>query len=105
MMVTNLDRSVDFYTDVLGFKIVQRYGNHYAQIAGPGIIIGLHPTAGALKPDDNISLGFLITDIEQALHMLTNFSLLYVERNERGGSFIHFNDPDGYALYFIKQNF
>ncbi|MBK9985229.1 MAG: VOC family protein [Saprospiraceae bacterium] len=44
IMVRNMDQSIAFYTDVLGFKIIRRYGNHYAQIEAPGIIIGLHPS-------------------------------------------------------------
>lgn len=102
LMVSDLDKSTRFYADVLGFKIIQRYGNHYAQISAPGIVIGLHPARTAIRTNENISLGFSITDFEQAIPALNAFSISYVERNEQGGNFIHFNDPDGYPLYFIK---
>jgi hypothetical protein len=31
------------------------------------------------------------------------FNINVTERKEEGGQFLHFNDPDGTALYFIKS--
>ncbi len=43
--VKDLDQSILFYQSI-GFEIKNRWGNHYAQLAVPGISIGLHPTTG-----------------------------------------------------------
>ena len=52
--VSNMDAAVRFYTENLGLKLTNRFGNHWATIeAGPsywttdevgaGLVIGLHP--------------------------------------------------------------
>ncbi len=48
VFVTDMDRSVRFYTEQLGLKLLQRYQNHFATIdAGHGLTIGLHPASAA----------------------------------------------------------
>ena len=49
-----------------------------------------------------MSIGFTVYDFIKAKNSLTEMKVKYEERNERGGNFIHFNDPDGTPLYFIN---
>jgi catechol 2,3-dioxygenase-like lactoylglutathione lyase family enzyme len=49
VMVKNMDKSIDFYTS-LGLELKQRWNNHYAQVAAPGVIIGLHPAKETNNP-------------------------------------------------------
>jgi len=42
--VANMDHSVRFYTEVLGLKLTNRFGDHWATVkAGNTLVIGLHP--------------------------------------------------------------
>ena len=41
--VKDIDKSISFYQSI-GLKIKNRWGNHYAQLSAPGVVIGLHPT-------------------------------------------------------------
>ena len=42
--VSNMDTAIRFYTDVLGLKLTNRFGNHWATVqAGTTLVIGLHP--------------------------------------------------------------
>ena len=102
IMVKDMDRSVSFYQS-LGFELKNRWGNHYAQLTAPGIFIGLHPASdGNLAGGSGIlSIGFTTDDFEQAKSLLHALSVLVTERQEEGGQFLHFEDPDGTALYFI----
>jgi len=100
--IADMDRAIDFYTNVLGFKVLNRYGNHYAQVSGPGVVIGLHPSAAKANASENISIGFTVDDFENARAGLDGSKVLYEERKEMGGSFIHFKDPDGTPIYFIN---
>ncbi len=44
--VSDMDRAVEFYTEVLGLRLESRYGNEWASVdAGKGMTIGLHPAA------------------------------------------------------------
>ncbi len=100
--VNDLGKSVQFY-QTLGFELIQRWGDHYAQVKASGIILGLHPRKGN-TPDttDNISIGFTSDDFESEKQMLTDAGIDFEIRQEAGGSFLHFTDPDGTSLYFIK---
>ena len=66
-------------------------------------MIGLHP-AEAIQPSGSgsLSIGFTAENIDEAKLMLQNLSINSNERNEEGGQFLHFTDPDKTELYFIK---
>jgi len=101
IMVKDMDKSVSFYQS-LGFDIKQRWGNHYAQLTAPGITIGIHPTNQILSNSSNVSIGFTTDNFEETKDQLSSLAIPTQSREEEGGKFIHFADPDGTALYFIK---
>ena len=102
IMVKDMDRSVDFYQSI-GFEIKNRWGNHYAQVEAPGMVIGLHPAGdSSAGSPGNVSLGFTTGDFEGAKSLLEKLPVNIFLRNEEGGRFIHFNEPDGTPLYFIE---
>ncbi len=44
IFVGDMDAAVRFYTEALGLKLLERYGNHWASIdGGHGLTIGLIP--------------------------------------------------------------
>lgn len=46
LFISNMDQSVQFYTQVLGLKLTNRFGDHWATVdAGKGLTIGLHPAS------------------------------------------------------------
>lgn len=102
IMVKDMDKSVSFYQSI-GFAIKNRWGNHYAQLTAPGITIGLHPTDQSFKDSGNISIGFTIDNFEETKQQLSSLAIHTQTREEEGGRFIHFADPDGTMLYFIKS--
>lgn len=101
--VKDIERSIAFYESI-GFQIKTRYGNHYAQVTAPGVIIGLHPASdnNLHGTSGNLSIGFSTDNFADAKSLLASLSLQVNERSEEGGQFLHFNDPDGTSLYFIK---
>ncbi len=103
IMVKDMDKSISFYNSI-GLQLKNRWGNYYAQLSGPGITIGLHP-AGDIdhaSGSGNTSIGFTIDNFDEARTSLEKLSIKSSSRNEEGGQFIHFSDPDGTAIYFIK---
>jgi len=50
-----------------------------------------------------VSIGFTSDNIEDTRSSLEKLSIAVTERSEEGGQFLHFADPDGTALYFIKS--
>lgn len=102
--VNDLDRSISFYRSI-GLTEKERWGNHYAQLTAPGIVIGLHPSSGMnLKGNSgNVSIGFTTDNFDDTHAELQKLSIMAEKREEEGGRFLHFNDPDGTALYFIES--
>lgn len=103
IMVSNMDHSIAFYTS-LGFTLAKRWGDHYVQITAPDITIGLHPNANNphFGNSGNVSIGLRTDNFQEAELQLKTLNIKYHKREEEGGLFLHFNDPDGTALYVIQ---
>ena len=103
--VKDIEKSISFYESI-GFTLKNRWSNHYAQLVAPGIVIGLHTTkkSNAQGNSGNISIGFTTEDFENTKATLNHLGIVTIERKEEGGDFLHFNDPDGTALYFVQPN-
>ena len=74
------------------------------QLTAPGVVIGLHPSSNVNLTGNsgNVSIGFTTDNIGDAKAGLQKLSIKTTDREEEGGQFLHFTDPDGTALYFIK---
>ena len=51
VFVSNMDNAVRFYTETLGLRLTNRFGDHWATVdAGKGLSIGLHPASAKYPP-------------------------------------------------------
>ncbi len=109
--VSNMDRAVQFYTEVLGLRLAYRFGNHWAAVElGKGLTIGLHPgspeePAGG-RAGMAIGLELSGVSIHDAVRQLEAKGVAFEEPVNEGksGSFIGFTDPDGNPLYLAQLN-
>lgn len=106
VFVSNMDRAVQFYTEVLGLKLTNRFGDHWATIeAGKGLTIGLHP-AGPKYPAPGTKGGIMLgmeidSPIEKVVATLGKRGVQFKESvvKAEAGNFIHLEDPDGNEIY------
>jgi predicted enzyme related to lactoylglutathione lyase len=106
VIVSNMDRAVHFYTEVLGLKLTNRFGDYWATVdAGKGLTIGLHPASPQYPPagtKGGMMLGMEIDEpIERAIARLAEKGVRMsgpVIRAE-SGAFVSFEDPDGNSIY------
>jgi len=109
--VSDMDRAVSFYVNVLGLKLGQRFGNHWAEIkAGENLVIGLHPKSVKAPPPGTsgaISIGLTIDEpIDQVVQRLggkgVSFRGPVVRDAEAGIALAFFGDQDGNDLYLCQ---
>src|SRR4029077_11651294 len=101
VFVSNMDNSVRFYVEVLGLKLTNRFGDHWATVeAGRGLTIGLHPaspTYPAPGTKGAMMLGLEIDEpIAGVVQRLTERGVqLGPVIRDISGTFTHLEDPDG----------
>jgi len=110
LVVANLERSLDFYTQMLGFEIDFRYEDFYAGIIRDGCSIHLklgNPTieerASKLE-NEHLDLVFAVEDIDGLFEAVKSRSAIIVQplREMPYGREFYIADPDGYLLGFME---
>jgi len=107
VFVSDMDRAIRFYTETLGLKLTNRFGNNWATVeAGKGLTIGLHPASQKYPPPGTkgaIMLGMEVDEpIERVVARLSEKGVVMqgsIVRDEAGGNFAHLEDPDGNEIY------
>ena len=107
IVVTDMDRAVKFYTDILGLKLMQRFGNHWASVAAGQLAIGLHPATGQNPAgrDGSTTIGLMVEGkIDDAVSTLRQRGVKFrgAVAEDDGGRFVYFEDPDGNSMYIIE---
>jgi catechol 2,3-dioxygenase-like lactoylglutathione lyase family enzyme len=102
IMVNDMDKAVSFYESI-GLTVKQRWDHDYAMMSAPGITIGLHPAEETNTNSGTVSIGFMIDKTEDAKTLLDKNKIAYSSHDDgKSGSYIHFKDPYGTVLYFVK---
>lgn len=102
VMITDMDRAVAFYTEILGFHLKNRFGNHWADIEAPGLSIGLHPTGRNIQRSDNLQIGLKVADLDRAVSELQNKGVTFHINSEEAAALAFFKDPDNNTLYLVQ---
>ena len=110
--VSNMDNAVRFYTEVLGLKLTNRFGDHWATVqAGTTLVIGLHPwsakfprpgTRGGVQLGLHLSAGASLETLATRLRqhgVVVSDVIASIEAN-----YIQFEDPDGNPIYIGDRN-
>jgi predicted enzyme related to lactoylglutathione lyase len=108
VFITNMDAAISFYTGVLGMKLIENYGDAWATLQAGDFTIGLHPKSDKAPPpgtSGSIQIGLMMDDIQSGRERLAASSAKHVAEIEGGdgGSFLHFQDPDGNDLYLWQM--
>jgi catechol 2,3-dioxygenase-like lactoylglutathione lyase family enzyme len=103
-MVGNTERSVRFYTESLGLKLKNRYGDDFATVEAPGTIITLHPISKNEprqgNSENSISIGFSVDSLEKTMAELESKGVRFSKvTDDTQVRMVFFTDPEGYPLY------
>jgi len=104
--VSDLDRSIAFYRDQVGFDLDHRTTNEHMDVAqltprgsGCSIVVGTLPSQQEMAPGSLKGLQLVVADAQAAREQLTDrgveCSEITVLDERDGGTFFGFGDPDG----------
>ncbi len=97
--VTDMEKSIPFYRDVLGFHLTSR--DYVARFDLDGVLFELvpNPPNSVLPGTGNARLSLGVTDIWQAARELNARGIATTPvKEEPGGLLSYFKDPDGNEL-------
>ena len=112
LIVADIQRSIAFYTQKLGFTVDFRYEDFYAGIVREGFSIhlklgkpSLEESKGRINNED-LAIVFSVDDIDGCYEELSNKSVAFVQtlREMPYGREFYITDPDGYLLAFLDNN-
>lgn len=107
IFVSDMDKAIDFYTNVLGMELRMRAENHWAEVqAGSTLVIGLHPAspnAEAPGTPGAIQIGLTVTiPLEELQQRLDGHGVKFQGEivDDGPGRFANIRDLDGNRIYF-----
>lgn len=102
--VSDMDRAIAFYREVLELELDHRSGEEWSQLHAGSIQLGLHGAgSGPVRPGG--TLAFTVADLDAAKAKLTARGVAI--GHEGGGEglgprFVEFSDPDGNVLALFE---
>jgi predicted enzyme related to lactoylglutathione lyase len=107
VVVQDMQRSVDFYTNVVGLKPVMMQPN-WSQFDAGEVQIGLHPEGEEVKvrPTSGCTFGFYVESMEKTIAGLKSkgANIAIHPRKEEFGIWALITDPDGYGIQIIEAS-
>jgi catechol 2,3-dioxygenase-like lactoylglutathione lyase family enzyme len=106
IIVSDMQRSIDFYTKELGLPLKTRYGDEFAVVEAPGVTIGLHPAKeGGAKPG-SLSIGLGVDDVAASRQQLVERGVTFNGDivSDPPMRFAFLRDPDGVEVYLAEQS-
>jgi len=115
MRVSNLDETVQFYTNVLGLEVVQRKtsprGSQLAFLKVPNsdelIELTSFPPSGPVNvQEDLVHLAFQVENLDDTIATLTGKGVAITDgptMTASGSRFIFIDAPDGYEIELIER--
>jgi len=108
--VSNLEKSVSFYNEVIGLPIKQKRAN-WVELAKEGATVILHPAAKPINTgtsiDNGIVIGLVVGDIESAVQELKSKKVqIYRDIvSQKAGKNCIVLDPDKYMVSLFEPSF
>ena len=103
--VKNVDRSREFYTETLGFKLLYDFSPRYLAVVTPNKLqIGFHPREKGVSPSRNknktVGIEFEVENVDSWYQRLRKLGVKFTDKpkNAWGEREARFRDPDGYRL-------
>ena len=110
-LVTDIERSIEFYTKKLSFDLEFRYQDFYAGITKDGSSIHLKSGKPSLeerkskRENDDLDIVFSVDGVEDLYEEFVNKSVEIIQPlcDRPYGREFYIADPDGYIIAFLQE--
>ena len=107
LQVTDIARSIEFYTTKLGFELDFRYEDFYSGITKDGYSIHLKsgkPSIDQRKSQEDLDLIFSVDEIKELYEEMVSRSVNIIQplRDMPYGQEFYMADPDGNIIAFLE---
>jgi predicted enzyme related to lactoylglutathione lyase len=109
VFVSNMDAAVTFYSETLGLKLTNRFGDFWATVQAGDLTIGLHPLSASYPAPGTpgaIVVGLELDEpIQSAVARLADKGVRMTGPviEDTAGKFIDLADPDGNRIYLWEM--
>jgi predicted enzyme related to lactoylglutathione lyase len=103
--VSDLERAVAFYENILGLSKKYHFAENYAGFDCGGVEIGLFPDGSQAARENAPCVNFLTEDIDESVRILQERGAHFVKEPHDtawGGRIALFTDPDGNPLQLVQ---
>ena len=103
--VSDMERAVTFYHDVLGLRLLYRTGDDWAQFEAGPVQLGLHASGQQGEHRAGGTVAFRVDDLDASrLELAARGISFSPEGGGEGGEprFVEFQDPDGNVLGLLE---
>ena len=98
-----MDKAVEFYQGKLGLKLINRYGDHCAEIQAPDLLIGLHPMSEKDVQGNNLSIGLGVVEFDSTIKELESNGIEFKLEQDGWFRLAHFTDLDNNQLFLAER--
>lgn len=105
VMVSDMKRAIRFYSETLGLKLRVVYGDEWAEVGMPGLVIGLHPaTHNSSENKGNLSIGFTVENLGAVMKGFHERGVQFEPNvvDEEAVRLVFFSDPDQTPLHLCQ---
>lgn len=102
-MISDMDEALGFYVDKLGLELLNRYGDNYAEVQAPDLLIGLHPTAENIVPGNSLSVGLGVVEFDATVKELQGKGIHLTVVEDGWIRLAHFTDKDENQLFLAER--
>ena len=115
MRVSDMDQTINFYTNVLGLEILERKvsprGSHLAFLKVPNSeelieLTSFPPSGPVIVQEDLVHLAFQVESLDETLVSLNSMGIKVTDgptQTSSGSRFIFIDAPDGYEVELIER--
>ena len=115
MRVSDMEQTINFYTNVLGLEVLERKvsprGSHLAFLKVPNSeelieLTSFPPSGPVIVQEDLVHLAFQVESLDETLVSLNSMGVKVTDgptQTSSGSRFIFIDAPDGYEVELIER--